>query len=193
MSTIISEEIWGTIVAMDGRTASPGSPPTPTTGATTSGAPSAAACPFDDERILTFGLLLEAHARLAGVLDAELRASDGITLQTFEVLLRVARSPLGRVSMSELASGVALTTGGVTRLADRLEADGLVERHACPTDRRVVHLVLTERGRAVLDRATANHLDALETHVQGRLDPADLPALHRALDVLRSDPALPAD
>ncbi|MFZ4517238.1 MAG: MarR family winged helix-turn-helix transcriptional regulator [Microthrixaceae bacterium] len=184
---------------MDGRTASPGSLPTPTTppdpmtGSATAGVTPAVACPFEDERILTFGLLLEAHARLARVLDAELRASDGITLQTFEVLLRVARSPHGRVSMSELANGVALTTGGVTRLADRLEADRLVERHACPTDRRVVHLVLTDRGREVLDRATANHLDALERHVQGRLDPADLPALHRALDVLRSDPALPAD
>lgn len=149
-------------------------------------------CPFDDERILTFGLLLEAHARLTRLLDAELRASDDISLQTFEVLLRVARSPEGRVSMSELAEAVALTTGGVTRLADRLEGEGLVERCACPSDRRVVHLALTDHGRDVLDRATVHHLDALGALVQDRIRPDDLPALHRALDALRSAPEPPA-
>lgn len=182
----------GTVCHMAGRSASPGPRSTPSTTPSSADEPGVA-CPFDDERILTFGLLLEAHARLTRVLDTELRASDGITLQTFEVLLRVARSPEGRVSMSELAGGVALTTGGVTRLADRLEVEGLVERHACPTDRRVVHLALTDHGRDVLDRATTHHLDALGTQVRGRLDPADLPALHRALDVLRTEPVTDAD
>ncbi len=106
--------------------------------------------------IRTFGLLLEAHARLTRVLDDELRASDGITLQTYEVLLRVSRSP-----------------------------EGLVERRACPTDRRVVHLVLTRRGRSVLRRATGHHIDSLERHLDGRLDPLDRDALDRSLDRLR--------
>ena len=78
------------------------------------------------DRIHTFGLLLEAHQRLTRLLDAELRRSDGISLQTFEVLLRISRSPDGRLTMSELAEQVALSAGGTTRLADRLERDGLV-------------------------------------------------------------------
>lgn len=135
--------------------------------------------------IRTFGLLLEAHARLTRVLDDELRASDGITLQTYEVLLRVSRSPEGRVAMSELAQVLALTNGGVTRLVDRLEGEGLVERRACPTDRRVVHLVLTRRGRSVLRRATGHHVESLERHLFGRLDPVDRDALDRSLDRLR--------
>lgn len=143
-------------------------------------------CGVDDERILTFGLLLEAHARLTRILDADLRATDGIGLQTYEVLLRVARSPEGTVTMSELADAVALTTGGVTRLADRLEADGLVERRSCPTDRRVVHLALTARGHDVLARATGHHLEALDRHVTSRLPAEDLPVLHRLLDTLRT-------
>jgi DNA-binding MarR family transcriptional regulator len=143
----------------------------------------------DDERILTFGLLLEAHSRLTRILDADLRASDGITLQTYEVLLRVARSPEGHLSMTELADAVALTTGGVTRLADRLEADGLVERVSCPTDRRVVHLRLTPAGHETLARATGHHLESLERHVTSRLPAEDLPTLHRLLDTLRTPPA----
>jgi len=148
-----------------------------------------AVCGVDDERILTFGLLLEAHARLTRILDAELRRSDGISLQTYEVLLRIGREPEARVTMSGLAEAVALTTGGVTRLADRLTADGLVERRSCPGDRRVVWLTLTSEGWDMLAAATAHHLEHLETHVQARIGPKDLPAVHRALDTLRTDPA----
>jgi DNA-binding MarR family transcriptional regulator len=150
-------------------------------------------CGVDDERITTFGLLLEAHARLTRLLDADLRASDGITLQTYEVLLRVARAPEGHMTMSELADAVALTTGGVTRLADRLEAEGLVVRRACPTDRRVVHLGLTPEGYRVLADATTHHLDSLDRHVASRIPAEDLPALHRVLDLLRRDPGETGD
>ncbi|MHB1137949.1 MAG: MarR family winged helix-turn-helix transcriptional regulator [Microthrixaceae bacterium] len=143
-------------------------------------------CGVDDPRIHTFGLLLEAHARLTRALDADLQASDDISLQTFEVLLRIARSPGGRVTMSELADGVALTTGGVTRLADRLEKDGLVQRVSCPDDRRVTWLALTDRGQETLTVATQHHLDSLDRHVASRIASRDLPALHRALDTLRT-------
>lgn len=145
-----------------------------------------------EEQVHTFGLLVEANARLTRLLDAELQASDGITLQTFEVLLRLSRSPEGRMTMSDLAAAVALTTGGVTRLADRLADEGLVERVACPSDRRVVHLALTREGRRVFRRAMAHHAVALDEHVGSRLDPADLPALRRALDTLRTAPSAPS-
>jgi DNA-binding MarR family transcriptional regulator len=146
-------------------------------------------CGIDDERILTLGLLLEAHARLTRLLDHDLQASDGISLQTYEVLLRISRAPGGFITMSELAEAVALTTGGITRLADRLEADGLVERRSCPTDRRKVHLTLTPEGATVLATATEHHLDSLDGHVASRVSAEDLPVLHRVLDTLRTDPA----
>lgn len=142
----------------------------------------------DDERIHTFGLLIEAHARLTRLMDAELQASDGISLQTYEVLLRLGRSPDGRMTMTELADAVSLTTGGVTRLADRLADEGLVERLACPTDRRVVHLGLTSKGRKVLTVATGHHLASLDEHLLARVDADDLPAVRRVLDTLRNDP-----
>ena len=142
----------------------------------------------DDERIHTFGLLIEAHARMTRLMDAELQASDGISLQTYEVLLRLGRSPDCRMTMTELAGAVSLTTGGVTRLADRLADEGLVERLACPTDRRVVHLGLTPKGRKVLTTATRHHLASLDEHLLARVDQDDLPAVHRFLDTLRHDP-----
>ena len=147
------------------------------------------ACGAEDERFRTFGLLLEAHTRLTRLLDADLQRTDGISLQTFEVLLRISRSPEGRLTMTDLAGEVALSTGGVTRLADRLTDDGLVERQACPSDRRRVHLALTPKGQDVLEAAMGHHSAALEEHLHARIDPADLPVLERVLDTLRQ----PAD
>jgi MarR family transcriptional regulator, 2-MHQ and catechol-resistance regulon repressor len=146
-------------------------------------------CGVDDPRIHTFGLLLEAYAHLTRRLDADLQDSDGISLQTFEVLLRIARSEQGRVTMSGLAEGVALTTGGVTRLADRLARDGLVERVSCPSDRRVVYLRLTELGEATLATALGHHLESLDRRVASRISPSDTATLNRVLDDLRRDPS----
>lgn len=143
---------------------------------------------LSDGRLRTFGLLLEAQARLTRLFDRLLRDSAGISLQTFEVLLRIARSDGGRVTMSELAGAVALTTGGVTRLADRLEMDGLVRRAASGDDRRVVHLVLTAQGQRVLATAVRHHLEDLDEHLAARIDPADLQRFERVLDTLRRDP-----
>jgi DNA-binding MarR family transcriptional regulator len=53
------------------------------------------------------------------------------------------------LTMSELAQLLHCDNSNVTGIADRLEAAGLVERRALPSDRRVKTLVLTERGAAV--------------------------------------------
>ena len=140
---------------------------------------------MDDPRIRTFGLLLEAHAQLTRQLDADLQDSDGISLQTFEVLLRISRSEGGRMTMSELASGVSLTTGGVTRLADRLESDGLVQRVSCPTDRRVVFLALTEQGDTTFAAALEHHLASLDRRVASRVSARETATMDRVLDRLR--------
>lgn len=144
-----------------------------------------APCGVEDPRIRSFGLLLEAHARLTALLDADLRSSDGISLQTFEVLLRISRAEDGRITMSELAAAVSLTTGGVTRLADRLERDGLVQRVACPNDRRVVYLGLTVEGYDTLGAALEHHLDSLERRLVSRVDPKALRVAEGVLDELR--------
>ena len=145
----------------------------------------APACGVADERLTAFGLLLEAHARLVRVLGDELERACGIPLIWYEVLLRIARSPGGHKTMSELAREVSLTSGGLTRLADRLEAAGLVARVACPSDRRVSWLRLTDAGQAKLDEATAVHVEGVEQHFTGRLSDRELATVVKVLDRLR--------
>ncbi|KHE73903.1 hypothetical protein AS25_10385 [Kocuria marina] len=86
-----------------------------------------------------------------------------------EALLRLIRSPQRRMSMAELARQVAFSTGGFTKVADRLTKRGLVQRAPCPEDRRVVYLELTAEGRTtagkvrdlVAETMTATFVDVL--------------------------------
>jgi len=75
----------------------------------------------------------------------------------------VGRAVDGQVSMGALAEQVASTTGGVTRLLDRMIAAGLVERVPCPTDRRVSFAGLAVTGRAKLAEAAPVHAANLRT------------------------------
>jgi DNA-binding MarR family transcriptional regulator len=60
--------------------------------------------------------------------------------------------------MSELADSVLLSRSGMTRLVDRLEREGLIERDQCADDGRGWFAVLTGRGAEVLAQARATHL-----------------------------------
>jgi DNA-binding MarR family transcriptional regulator len=102
--------------------------------------------------------LLRVHAGLVRELDAELQAAHGLPLHEYEVLLTVDNASAGRLRMTELASSVLLSQSGLTRLVDRLERDGLVERERCTADRRGFHVRLTGRGRELLELARATHL-----------------------------------
>jgi DNA-binding MarR family transcriptional regulator len=120
---------------------------------------------IDDPRITTFGRLIEAHALLTKRLGDDLEAAVGIPLLWYGVLLIVGRSPNGFRPMNELIEATAFTSGGVTRLVDRMEQAGYVERRPCPTDRRVVYVGLTPRGRDLLQRATEVHLRGIQAHL----------------------------
>jgi DNA-binding MarR family transcriptional regulator len=119
---------------------------------------------LQDPRVTSWSMLLEAQAAVRRVLARELDAALGLPPTWFEVLLRLGRTPGGRLRMSELATAVAFSSGGFTRLADRMEAAGLLRREACRTDRRSAFAVLTPEGRAMLERAAAVHLEGLQRH-----------------------------
>lgn len=148
----------------------------------------------NDERISLAGLLMEANARLTRVLGAELEQRCGLALGWFDVLIRLRRSETGRLTMTELAAQTVLTSGGMTRLVDRIAEAGYVERQDCPSDRRSVYVALTGAGHAKLAEATAFHLDSLDRHLMAPLDAADRGALRTALrKLLGAAPVCGAD
>ena len=138
----------------------------------------------DDALITTFGRLVEVQGRLERRLGADLEARVGLPHAWFEVLVRLSRSERGQLTMGALAEQVTLTTGGVTRLVDRMEAAGLVERLPCRTDRRVSYAGITEAGRAKLEEAAAVHAANLRTVFDG-FSAKDRATLDALLDRLR--------
>ncbi len=138
-----------------------------------------------DERITTFGRLHEAHARLHQTFGRSLEEAHGLSNGSFEALLRIGRSPDQRLIMRELAEQVALTTGGVTRLVDRLVEAGYVERCGDPADRRVNYIQLTDEGRRKLEAAVGSHLSDLDAELFARLDSKEVAELNRIMDKLR--------
>lgn len=141
----------------------------------------------DDRLVTTFGRLVEAHAAVGRRTGRSLERRCGIPHAWFEVLLRIARADGGQVSMGALAQQVALTSGGITRLLDRMIEAGLVQRVPCPTDRRVQFAALTDHGRAKLDEALRVHAADLRD-VFADFSEQDLRALDQLLDRLRSAP-----
>jgi DNA-binding MarR family transcriptional regulator len=139
---------------------------------------------INDGRLGLMGLLVGAQRRLSYVLGRELEESVGIPMIWFEVLLHIGAAPEGRLTMSKLSTEVALTTGGVTRLVDRMVEAGMVARQNCPSDRRSVHVVLTPIGRSTLGRAIAAHIEGIDRHLIAPLDDKDRAALSVALSKL---------
>jgi DNA-binding MarR family transcriptional regulator len=90
--------------------------------------------PTADREALTLGELrawrglLRAHSCLAKRVDAELDRAHRLPMSSYEVLLHLEEASAGRMRMCDLAEQAQLSRSGLTRLVDRLERDGLLER-----------------------------------------------------------------
>ena len=105
--------------------------------------------------------MLRAHAELTRALDAQLAREHKLPLSSYEVLLFLADAPEGRMRMSDLAESVLLSRSGLTRLVDRLEREGLLNRERCESDARGLFAEITPAGRELFDAARRTHLDGV--------------------------------
>ncbi len=134
-----------------------------------------------DPRLEPWRAFLQAHARVSRRLDEELRAEHDLSLAEYDALLTIADAPDRRIRMRQLADRVILSTSGVTRLIDRLVADGLVERDTCLSDARGAEAVLTEPGLERLRRASRTHLRGIGEHFLAAVDTDDLSIIERSM------------
>jgi len=137
-----------------------------------------------DPRLAPWRAFLLANARLIRLLDEELRAEHDLSFAEYDALLTLASAADRSVRMHALADQVVLSKSGVTRLVDRLVADGLVERGQCPTDARGALAVLTESGLARLRAASRTHLRGIQTHFLGVIDEPDLAIIERSMSAV---------
>ena len=143
--------------------------------------------PLDSCEMAAWHALIRSHARVIRRLEAELEAEQGLTLQAYEVLAHLSESPERRARMSDLAALVVISPSGLTRLVDKLAAEGLVERQRCAGDARVVYATITAAGLQRLKSAYPTHLRGVREHLIDRLDREHLAAIVDALGPLSVD------
>jgi DNA-binding MarR family transcriptional regulator len=132
---------------------------------------------LDPDELAAWRGMLRVHSDMTRVLDAELTERHGLPLTSYEVLLFLADSPDGRMRMSELADSVLLSRSGLTRLVDRLERDGLLERKPCEEDARGYFAAITDRGRTLFTEARRTHLAGVRERFLSRFSRDDLRTL----------------
>lgn len=140
-----------------------------------------------DPRLAAWRTFLRAHTRVVRELERELQANRGMALTDYDVLVQLAAAEERRLRMSELADALLLSRSGVTRLVDRLVADGMVERITCESDRRGQWASLTDAGYQRLRDATPTHLEGVREHFLDRLSAGELAQLQRMLDRVVAD------
>lgn len=110
--------------------------------------------------VSTWRAIAASHAAAMAALDREL-ARQGLGVSEFEVLDRLSEMPEHKFRAQELADGVHLSQSALSRLIDRLEKNGLVERCSCGEDRRGVYVILTPAGLQRHAEAAPVHREVL--------------------------------
>ena len=121
--------------------------------------------------------LLRTQACLAKRLDAELERAHGLPMSSYEVLHHLEQAPRGRMRMRDLADRAQLSRSGLTRLVDRLERDGLLDRCSCNHDARGAYACLTVPGRERLEEARSTQVRVVREHFASRFSEGELHAM----------------
>ena len=125
--------------------------------------------------------VLRVRAHVVANLEEELQGRVGFPLTWFDVLHHLSGAPGGKMRLQDLADKLLFSRSGLTRLIDRIEAAGFVEREPDPHDRRGVSAVLTRAGCGALRRAGPTHDQGIDSYFLGPLTAADKKELRSAL------------
>ena len=115
--------------------------------------------------------IVRVQARVAARAEDAL-ADAGLPLLVWHDVLRTLQDVECGIRMFEVADAIVMSRSGLTRLIDRLEEGGLVERRECPSDRRGNFLAITDQGRETLGRMWTVYEDVIRQEFGGRVEDA---------------------
>lgn len=119
----------------------------------------------DDPALKLWPLMLKAHALLMDKIQSDLRAMDWPSLEWYDLLWTLEQADGQRLRMNELADRVLLTRSNLTRLVDKLEEAGYIERHLCSEDRRGFYALLTKQGQEIRKRMWPDYAKSIQQHM----------------------------
>ena len=107
---------------------------------------------ISEEQLAAWRAFLRAHSTMLRRISRDLEDAGLPPLAWYDVLAALRDAPERSLRQVELAERVLLSNSGLSRLVDRIETKGLVERKSCPSDRRSFFVTLTDEGAEMLDR-----------------------------------------
>ena len=125
--------------------------------------------------------LIRVSGALLDAVEAELKGAGFPPLAWYDALLELDRAPEGRLRPFELERHMLLAQYSTSRLVDRLERAGLVERLQCPVDGRGQHVAITGAGRELRARMWPAYAAAIERHVGSKMGCTDAQKLAELL------------
>lgn len=126
--------------------------------------------------------LFQVHQVVDRAVEHRLKDNEDLSLAEFEVLARLSAAPDRRLKMIDIANLLLASKSGVTRIVDRLEEAGLVEREIPRENRRIVYTRLTATGVETFCRARPVFNEAVEDSFSQHLSDEEVASLR---DVLR--------
>jgi DNA-binding MarR family transcriptional regulator len=147
---------------------------------------------LDDDRLAAWRAFIRAHAHVLAHLSRELVDEESLAATWYDVLVQLSEADGQQLRMQDLADRVLLSQSGLTRLVDRMEKDGLVERVRCSEDGRGLFTQLTPAGLETLRRAYPTHLRGVRTWFADLLTDEEAAVLAGALTRIADNARPPA-
>lgn len=141
-----------------------------------------------DDQQRSWRAFLLGSARLNEALTRQLETDSDVSLNEYEILVRLSETDDHTLRMSELAASLVHSRSRLTHTVSRLERRGLVRRENCLADGRGVNCVMTDAGYALLEGAAPGHVRAVRTYLVDLLTDEQLAALGEAMAIVAAGP-----
>jgi DNA-binding MarR family transcriptional regulator len=141
----------------------------------------------EKKMVSSWASFLKVHARIINEIEKELARAKVIPLTWYDVLLSVNGSPGNRKRMIEIAEEVVLTKSGLSRSVDKLIEAGLIQKEACPEDKRGSYAVITEKGIKALKDAWPVYRKCINQYFGGNLDQHEIIIIHNSMNKILSN------
>ncbi len=142
----------------------------------------------DSKQIDAWATFLKTFSALHQGMEEQMKQADLPSLEVYDVLWTLEQAPHQALRFSDLGERVVLDRYNITRLADRLEEQGLIERKRCSEDRRGVYAAITKKGLELRREMWKTYKKLIQDDFSGKLTATDHADLVRILKKVWQEP-----
>ncbi|QMV42363.1 MarR family winged helix-turn-helix transcriptional regulator [Cohnella cholangitidis] len=137
-----------------------------------------------EDELSAWRYFIKSHAKIIESIEQDLAEQKRVPLTTYDVLIALFESPERKLRLGDLNKKVILSKSGLTRMLDRLEKEGLLQREKSAEDRRGAYAILTAAGESELRRAWPVYAKGIKKYFALPVSEEDRQTLRKILETL---------